>query len=378
MKESVASRREVEKIEEMAKAIKKTRKKKTLSPKEKGAEGKEKGREGRGQVREGVEVVSLTQEGRSAKKTVARVEPRGPVLITGIAGRLGWLLTKRLHREMPVVGLDRRGLEDRPKDVEVLAAELRRRKAEDLFRRARPKAVCHLGIMHDPRASREEIHSFNIQGLSRLLDFCIKYEVKKLVVLSTANVYGPRPDNPNFLTVDAPLRSTSANSESRSLVELDMFTQSFFWKNPQVETVILRPVHIVGKVRNAFSNYLRMPFPMTMMGFDPMLQLIHEEDVVEAICCALFPGIQGVFNIVGPGELPISHIFKVLQKNHLPVPYSVARPLFQRLFRLGLTALTPDELDFLRFSCMVDGGRARDLLGFQARRGLIETICSVL
>ena len=45
---------------------------------------------------------------------------------------------------------------------------------------------------------------------------------------------------------------------SLSLVEADMLANSFFWKYREGETVILRPVHILGQVANAASNYLRM------------------------------------------------------------------------------------------------------------------------
>mgnify|MGYP000748510736 CR=1 FL=1 len=67
-----------------------------------------------------------------------------------------------------------------------------------------------------------------------------------------------------------------------------MYAQSFMWRHPDIETVILRPVHIVGpNIRNAPSNYLRIPRPWTLAGFDPMIQLLHEEDLCRAIALAL-------------------------------------------------------------------------------------------
>ena len=43
-------------------------------------------------------------------------------------------------------------------------------------------------------------------------------------------------------------------------VEVDMLAHGFFWRHPAVETVVLRPVHIVGPtIKNAPSNYLRNP-----------------------------------------------------------------------------------------------------------------------
>ena len=93
-----------------------------------------------------------------------------------------------------------------------------------------------------------------------------------------------------------------------------MLAPSFFWKQQTCETVILRPVHILGGVRNAPSNYLRLPWVPTLLGFDPMVQVIHEDDVVDAIVRALTPGVRGIFNVAGPGEVPLSPILRELEQ----------------------------------------------------------------
>jgi UDP-glucose 4-epimerase len=232
--------------------------------------------------------------------------------------------------------------------------------------------------MHDPRKSEGEHHTWNIAGTMKLLEYCQLYQVPKVVFLSSANVYGPRPDNAQFLTEDAPLMGSQEFPEIRDLIELDHLASSFFWKAREIETVILRPVHILGSVRNAPSNYLRLPVIPTLLGFDPMVQIIHELDVLEAVVCALRPGVRGIFNVTGPGELPLSAILKELERPVLPFPHLVARPLLSTLWRLGATSFPVPELDFIRYVCMVDGARARRELGFQPRFSLKETIRSVL
>ena len=142
--------------------------------------------------------------------------------------------------------------------------------------------------------------------------------------------------------------------------------------------MILRPVHILGSVKNAPSNYLRLKRPPILLGFDPMVQLIHEDDVVEAIVCALRPGIRGIFNVTGPGELPLSAVLAELGKQSIPVPHPLAKPLFSALWGLGLTSFPVPELDFLRYVCMVDGKRADTELGFHPARTLKETIRAVV
>jgi len=301
------------------------------------------------------------------------------VLVTGIAGNLGRALAKLLHGETAVVGLDRRPFPRRPKDIAHHQVDIRKAKVEEAFRQHRIAALIHLGIMHDPRMPRSEAHSFNVIGTHKILDLCVRHAVKKVVVLSSANVYGPRPDNSNFLPEETPLMAAERFSEMRDLIELDMYAQSFMWKHPEIETVILRPVNIVGPtVRNAPSNFLRLARPLTVLGFDPMIQLIHEEDVCRALVLALRPGLRGVFNVTGPGEVPLSSILRELGRRAVAVPHLLVRPLVRRAFEARLTSFPPEEVDHIQYLCVVDGSRFTREAGWSPAHGLRETIRSVL
>ncbi|MBK8255388.1 MAG: NAD-dependent epimerase/dehydratase family protein [Polyangiaceae bacterium] len=300
-----------------------------------------------------------------------------PVLITGICGRLGRRLARTLHRERKVIGIDRRPFVGRPKDIEHFAIDIRKKKTQDVFRHHKLAAVVHLGIMHDPRASQAEHHTWNVAGFQRLLEYVAQYNVPKLVVLSSANVYGPRPDNPQFLTEEAPLLGGASFSEIRDLVDVDMLAQSFFWKRPETETIILRPAHIVGFVRNAPSNYLRLPVIPTLMGFDPMVQIIHQDDVIAAIERALLPAIRGIFNLAGPLPLPLSRLIALTGKPTLPVPHFVAESLVRRLWNMRATSFPAPELEHIRYVCMVDDKRAREILGYTPQYSAKEAVLSL-
>ena len=305
--------------------------------------------------------------------------PRDAVLITGISGNFGRALTKLLHRDERVIGLDWRPFPGKPKDLEVLELDIRKKKVEEVFRRGEIKALVHMGIIHDPRLPQSEHHSFNVLGTRAVLDFAVRHGVPKIVVLSSTAVYGPSPDNTNFLTEEAPLLGSSRFPDIRDLVEIDMYAQQHMWKHPEVETVIVRPVHIVGPtIKNAPSNYLRLSRPMTLAGFDPMVQLIHEEDACRAIIAALKPGSRGVYNISGPGEVPLSAVFKELGRQPIPVPHLLARPLLSALFQWRMASFPSAELDHIQFLCTVDGSRAEKDLGFRPAFTLRETIRSVL
>lgn len=305
------------------------------------------------------------------------LEAPRPVLITGICGRLGRRLARRLHRERPVIGVDRRPFVGKPKDIEHHEIDIRRTKTRDIFRQHSLEAVVHLGIMHDPRASQADHHTWNVAGFQRLLEYVTQYEVEKVVVLSSANVYGPRPDNAQFLGEETPLLGGASFSEIRDLIEVDMLAQSFFWRRPETETVVLRPVHILGSVRNAPSNYLRLNVIPTLLGFDPMVQVVHQDDVVSAIVAALRPGVRGIFNVAGPSPVPLSRVIEKTGRPHVPVPHMLAKTAVRRMWTVRATSFPAPELDHIRYVCMVDDKRAREVLGYQPAHDLGETVAAL-
>lgn len=301
----------------------------------------------------------------------------GAVVITGLVGRMGLLLTRKLHRERTVIGIDRRSFEGKPQDIVHHQLDLRRRKTRDIFRAGGIAAAVHLGVMHNPRESDRVKHEWNVVGFQKLLEYVAAYRVPKLVLLSSATLYGPSPDNPQFLTEEAPLLGAQEFSRIRDLVEVDMLAQSFFWKHPEVETVILRPCHILGRVHNAPSNYCRMERPLTVLGFDPMMQAIHERDVVEALALALRPGCRGIFNLRGPGELPLSRMLRMLGKRPVAVPTLLMRGAASSIWPGRGGGFPAPEIDHLRYICMVDDTRARQQLGFRPRYTMEQTLRAV-
>jgi UDP-glucose 4-epimerase len=238
-------------------------------------------------------------------------------------------------------------------------------------------AVVHLGVMHDPHESSEEHHDFNVVGLQKVLEYVDVYKIPKLLLLSSANVYGPRPDNPQLIREDAPLLGAGPFSDIRDLVELDMLVNAFFWRCPSTETVILRPAHILGTVKNAPSNYLRLDVVPTLLGFDPMMQVVHQRDVLQAIDLALQPGVRGIFNIGGPEPMALSKAISLLGRRNMAVPHSLAKAAVKNLFRVRLTKFPAPELDFIRYVCMVDDTKARLELGYAPAHNLEATLRAV-
>jgi UDP-glucose 4-epimerase len=304
----------------------------------------------------------------------ARKKKKSGVLVTGICGRLGLELVRVLHRKERVIGIDRRKGSMLPSDVVHHHIDIRRRKARDIFRKAKVRAVVHMGVMHDPRQPSAERHSWNVDGFNSILQFIRAYKIPKLVLLSTGAVYGLNPANPQFISEDYTLMGGARDPELRDLIEVDMLAQSYFWRNPECETVILRPTQIVGKVRNGVMEYARMPRAPMAMGFDPMIQLVHEKDVIRAVMLALEPGVSGIFNIASRGQLPLSRVLSTLGKDPINLPSRVLRGALRLSQNLKAVGFTEAQLDYIMYPCMLDTSRAERKLGFKPLHDIHDCI----
>ena len=128
----------------------------------------------------------------------------------------------------------------------------------------------------------------------------------------------------------------------------------------------------LGATGLSIARYLRRPRVPTVLGFDPMLQFIHEDDVSDAIALALEQGLQGVFNVVGPGEVPLHTAIREIGRRPLPLPEFMMRRLFTRLFEVGASSYPPGAIDYLKFPITLSGERFVEATNFRPRFGLEE------
>jgi UDP-glucose 4-epimerase len=299
------------------------------------------------------------------------------LLITGISGGQGRLVAKRVAGDYAISGIDSARWEGHARDVSFHQADLRSKKVEDVFRRERPTAVVHLGLVRH-RFDPELRHDVNVVGTKRLLEYCATYGVTKLVILSSSYVYGALAESPYYMDEDTALNVSRHYPEIRDLAEVDTLATAFLWRYPQISTAILRPVSTLGYyVHSSIGAYLKLRYVPTIFGFNPMMQFIHEEDVAEAIALTLETGARGVFNLVGPGAVPLKVAIRETGGTAVPLLVNVARDVVTRLFRYGLYPFPADAIDFAKYPCTIDGRRFQEATGFKPLYTLEETLRSV-
>jgi UDP-glucose 4-epimerase len=215
-------------------------------------------------------------------------------------------------------------------------------------------------------ASPRVTHENNVIGTMNILAACTGggSPVRKFVFKSSAHYYGCEQDDPAFFTESMRRPHPPRTSLERDIVEADDAVRDFAGKARGVEVTVLRFANVLGPdVDTPFTRMLSLPAVPMVLGFDPRIQFVHEDDVVHALEHATVHSVPGTFNVAADGVLALSEVIGLLNKLPLPVlPPFGAGLLAGPLRRLGLRI--PDEMwNPLRFGRGLDN-RAFNATGF--------------
>ena len=236
----------------------------------------------------------------------------------------------------------------------------------EVLQKERCDAMLHAAFFTDPRPYREYAHELEVIGSLNVMNAAAAAGLRKLVVASTAQVYGPHPDNPNFLTEQHALRAHPQAHSVRDRAEMEDLLAIFATRHPGINVVSLRPCWIMGPdYESSVTRHFESARVTTLLGYDPLMQFLHEEDLLEAVELALTRDVAGPFNLAGDGLLPLSTLIQLAGKRTRPLPH----PLLFRLSYLAAIGRTGDPpaafYDYLRFLWVVDTERAKRELGFR-------------
>ncbi len=220
----------------------------------------------------------------------------------------------------------------------------------------------------DPRRA----HEMNVIGTLNLLAGCAGADspVKRFVLKSSGHVYGSRFDLQTNLREDHRLDSNSKHQFVRDIVEVESYVSDFADRNPGIDLLTLRFSNSLNPNEpQPLARYLDLEFVPTVAGYDPILQLIHRDDCVEALYLATKRGPAGAYNIAAQGAEPLSALLDAAGKLHAPVlpPVGLELTAFA-LRRSGLASLSPQLMDLLRWGRTLSTAKAARELRFRATR----------
>jgi len=273
------------------------------------------------------------------------------------------LAEKLLEDGHAVIGIDRRPFRDAPQGVEVHELDIRKRAAEDVFRRVRPDAVIHMATVTHLVQQSEDRYRINLGGTRAVFEHSKAYGVKHVVFVGRHTYYGAAPDAPLFHQEDEPPMGLSSFPELADLVAADLYAGSALWRYPEFTTTVLRFVYTLGTTgHGTLATFLRGSRVPTILGYDPLFQFMHEEDHVGALAHTLEKRPRGVFNVAGPQPVPLSVVIKETGRTNVPLPEIV---LNAALGRFGLPRLPPGALEHIKYPVTIDGAAFRAATGFR-------------
>jgi UDP-glucose 4-epimerase len=129
-------------------------------------------------------------------------------------------------------------------------------------------------------------------------------------------------------------------------------------------------------LRTSWSRLFALPVVPAILGFDPRLQFVHEDDIVGCLEHAVRNELPGVYNCAPDGVLALSEVVGLLHKPLAPVLPPVGTGLAAAAAKRIGVRLPPEVLRLMRFGRALDNRRLK-ATGFRYRYTTRETIVRV-
>lgn len=301
------------------------------------------------------------------------------MVVTGGAGLVGQALLRRLLAER-----------DRPLALDLVAPDV----PEAEFRRADlleadlaslfdgADAVVHLAARVDPPhpRRREAMRRLHEEGTWRVVRAATQAGVRRLVLCSSAVVYGARPDNPVPLTEDRPVRPLPTFPYAVDKARQEEIVLS---ADRELEVALARPAIVYGRGARSYLTELLRLAPGILPALDgrrPPLQFVHTDDVATALAALARTSVAGAFNVAGGDLASYEAVAKRAGLRVVDVRRSAVAPFLDvaQWMVPGSLRAPSYVLDHLMYPFVVSTARLSRELGVEPRYGSLTAVDDML
>lgn len=279
---------------------------------------------------------------------------RPVVAVTGAAHGLGFALTARLaqsDRFSRVIAMD----DHRGELTGVVWRMVDIRDPMLASRLGGIDVIVHtdldLAADSDPRARR----AYNVRGAQTVLTAAAAGGVSRVILITSAMVYGANPDNPVPLEENAPLNADPDGSVVGDYMEIEQLAERSPRTNPGMKVTVIRPAALVGEgIDTLITRHFEAPRLLTVKGCAPRWQFCHVADLMSAIELAATGSVGGALAVGCEGWLDQDQVEELSGLRRIELPAGVTFATAQRLHRAGITPAPVADLHYVVYPWVVD------------------------
>jgi 1-acyl-sn-glycerol-3-phosphate acyltransferase/nucleoside-diphosphate-sugar epimerase len=192
---------------------------------------------------------------------------------------------------------------------------------------------------------------------------CAQLRPKKLVLLSSALIYGTGPGRLGLAAEDYDAGTYRSDPISGAWKSLEALASRYLMG--ELPLIILRPVTVLPSP-SLLSRRLTRALTITLPGHDPTLQLLSLSELAQALLCAIEQDRQGEFNVAPNGVVPFNAAVRIARSYRIPVPRTL-----QRLFQ------SSEALEYLRYPWTVSNQKIKDELGYAPHKSSVAAVLNL-
>ena len=200
--------------------------------------------------------------------------------------------------------------------------------------------------------------------------------MRNLLYVSSTTVYGAHPNGAQPYTEESPVRPVPGFQYAEDKAATELIIEAFAADNPDTCVTVLRGCVVMGpRSDNFIAQAFRKPLLVSILGANPQMQFIHEDDVQEALELCLMERVPGVYNLTGEGTVAYSDIARTAGLRSVALPAPVLSALTQASWALRLQGDSPASgLAMVRWPWVASNEKLTRETGFRPRHTSREAL----
>lgn len=221
--------------------------------------------------------------------------------------------------------------------------------------------LVHLAGDYALDSDPSERRAYNLRAAQTVLTASAAARVRRVVLVTSAMVYGATPDNPVPLPEDADVAAEPDSGMVGDYLEIEALARRSLRSHPGLELTVVRPAAIVGPgIDTVVTRHFEAPRLLTVKGCSPRWQFCHVDDLVSALELAARGAVTGIVAVGSDGWLEQEQVEELSGIRRFELPAGLTFGTAQRLHRLGITPAPATDLHYVVYPWVVECAALRE------------------